>query len=90
MYNTKIDNTTAISYINRIGGIQYPRLNKLTRQVWRWCEERDLWIFASYIKSNDNIEPDKASRFKLPVTEWELAPKYFKIITKKFGFPSID
>ncbi|CAG4957938.1 unnamed protein product [Colias eurytheme] len=49
----RIDNTTAISYINRMGGIQFPHLNELTRSIWQWCEERDLWLFASYINSKE-------------------------------------
>lgn len=33
----RVDNTTAISYINRMGGIQYPLLNTVTRRIWDWC-----------------------------------------------------
>lgn len=47
----RIDNTTAISYINRMGGIQYLHLNKITRKIWEWCEQRRIFVFASYIKS---------------------------------------
>lgn len=50
----RIDNTTAISYINRMGGIQFKNLNDITRQIWEWCESRNLWIFASYISSKKN------------------------------------
>lgn len=52
----RIDNTVAISYINRMGGIQYPHLNGITRNIWEWCEESRLFSFASYIKSKDNVE----------------------------------
>lgn len=38
----RIDNTTAISYINRMGGIQFPHLNNIAREIWQWCEERKL------------------------------------------------
>lgn len=41
----RIDNTTAISYINRMGSIQHPLLNNLARSIWQWCEERNLWIY---------------------------------------------
>ncbi|XP_041983252.1 uncharacterized protein LOC121736230 [Aricia agestis] len=34
----RVDNTTAISYINRMGGIQYPHLSKVARDIWQWCE----------------------------------------------------
>lgn len=31
----RIDNTTAVAYINRMGGIQYPHLNSITRKIWQ-------------------------------------------------------
>lgn len=46
----RIDNTTAISYINRMGGIQFPHLNELARNIWQWCEERGLWVFCLIYK----------------------------------------
>ncbi|KAJ8964603.1 hypothetical protein NQ317_019809 [Molorchus minor] len=33
-----IDNTTAIAYVNRMGGIRYPTLNNLAKEIWQWCE----------------------------------------------------
>lgn len=41
----RIDNTTAISYINRMGSIQYPKLTNLCKEIWKWCEQRDF-IFS--------------------------------------------
>lgn len=34
----RIDNTTAVSYINRMGGIKYPKLNAIAKKIWQWCE----------------------------------------------------
>lgn len=31
----RIDNTTAIAYVNRMGGIQILSLSKLAKQIWR-------------------------------------------------------
>lgn len=86
----RIDNTTAISYINRMGGVQFPKLNNLTKQIWRWCEKRNIWIFASYIKSEENKIADIESRRLMPHTEWALADIHFEVICKYFGIPSID
>ena len=44
----RVDNTTAIAYINKKGGVQFRELNKLAKKIWIWCEERDLLVFASY------------------------------------------
>lgn len=86
----RIDNTVAISYINRMGGIQYSHLNEITRQIWKWCEERQLYIFASYIKSKDNVEADEESRRSNIDTEWDLSFTAFTDIVDEYGEPEID
>ncbi|XP_045763681.1 uncharacterized protein LOC123866270 [Maniola jurtina] len=85
----RIDNTTAISYVNRMGGIQYPHLNDLARVLWKWCEQRGLWIFASYVNTKENCA-DAASRVINPDTEWSLSDEAFHDITQYFGQPEID
>lgn len=50
----RVDNTTAISYVNRMGGVQFPELSDIARDIWGFCEQRNIWIFASYIQSSDN------------------------------------
>lgn len=83
----RIDNTTAIAYINRMGGIQFPKLNSLARDIWQWCEVRRIWLFASYIKSKENKEADQESRIKNVDSEWELASNCFLKITKSLEEP---
>ncbi|KAI8437235.1 hypothetical protein MSG28_010551 [Choristoneura fumiferana] len=86
----RIDNTTAISYINRMGSVQFPQLNNLAKQIWKWCEVRDLWIYASYIKSKDNLEADYESRSSNLDIEWELSEEVFQKIVGTLGYPTID
>lgn len=86
----RVDNTTAISYINRMGGIQFPHLNTLSRHIWQWCEKRKIWLFASYINTKENVEADQESRKINPDIEWELSDYAFKLITHKFGHPEVD
>lgn len=86
----RVDNTTAISYVNRMGGVQYPHLNQVANMIWKWCEKRRIFVFASYIPSAENIEADAESR-KLNIdTEWELGSNEFKRIIKRFHKPNID
>lgn len=40
----RIDNNTAISYINRMGGIQYPSLNAIVKDIWQWGEARNIFL----------------------------------------------
>lgn len=88
--NLRIDNTTAISYINKMGSVQYPKLSSLCKQIWQWCEERKLWIFASYIASRENSIADRESRLLPKETEWELAPYAFTKLENIFGKFEID
>ncbi|XP_068990421.1 uncharacterized protein [Neodiprion pinetum] len=86
----RIDNTTAIAYINKLGGTRSEDLHDLARKLWDWCEQRDLWVHASYIASKDNVEADSLSRLSNRDTEWQLANYAFKSVTRKFGVPEID
>lgn len=86
----RVDNTTAISYINRMGGIQFPHLNDLAKTIWQWCEKRNIWLFASYINTKDNVEADEESRKINIDTEWELSDWAFQMIVYKLGQPDID
>lgn len=86
----RLDNATAISYVNRMGGIQFPHLTYISKQIWQWCECRKLFVFASYIRSKDNSIADAESRKVHPDIEWELADHAFQYIISRFGKPEID
>lgn len=86
----RIDNTTAIAYINRMGGIRFKKLSKMAKQIWEWCEEKDLWIFASYIQSKENAKADFESRRLEPETEFALSEAAFQSLVQRFGKPEVD
>lgn len=86
----RIDNSTAISYINRMGGIKYPHLNRIARDIWQWGEARKIFIVASYIKSADNQVADAKSRRVHPDIEWSLTATAFDKIVLKFRRPQVD
>lgn len=58
--------------MNRTGSVQMPHLSELARKIWKWCKDRKLWIFASYISSKENVEADYASRIINIDTEWKM------------------
>ena len=60
----RIDNTTAISYINNLGGVRYKTYHELAKQIWQWAEQRNVFLYASYIPSSENTEADGLSRIK--------------------------
>ncbi|KAL7299668.1 hypothetical protein TKK_0007426 [Trichogramma kaykai] len=87
----RVDNTTAISYINRMGGVRIDYLGRLAREIWQWAEKKNIHLFASYISLKENITADRLSRLpRNDDTEWGLNQKYFDKIVPVFGRPNID
>lgn len=86
----RVDNTTALSYINKMGGVRLGTFGKLARCIWQWAESRKIILLAAYIPSAENIVADKLSRIKNVDIEWELNDLYFSKIIQSFGWPSID
>lgn len=33
-------------------------IHNLTKEMWVWCQTRDIWVFPSYIFSKQNIIAD--------------------------------
>ena len=50
----KLDNTTAVSYINNMGGIRSEPLNTLAKEIWHWCMSREIWLSAQYVPGDSN------------------------------------
>lgn len=73
-----------------MGGVQFVELNILAHKIWNWCEERKIWIFASYIPSRENTDADRESRRVNIDTEWQLENRYFRTITHRWGPTDID
>ncbi|XP_059060217.1 uncharacterized protein LOC131853367 [Achroia grisella] len=86
----RIDNVTAISCINRMGSVQYPHLNEVSRDIWKWCERRRIIVFASYINTKENLNADRLSRKKFCDTEWELSDYAYNEIKQQLGVANID
>ena len=86
----RIDNTTALAYVNNMGETHVSELNDVAQEIWNWCEDRKLWIYASYIPSKENRETDQESRVEKETTEWELADSAFKFIEEVYGPFQID
>ena len=84
------DNTTAVSYINNMGGSKSIPCNEVTKQIWALCIANNNWLSATYLPGCKNVEADAESRVFNDHTEWKLDPQIFKRITNKFGSPEID
>ena len=85
----KSDSSTAVSYINNQGGSVLSLL-EITKQIWFWCINRNLFISAVHIPGKDNIIPDNLSRCFKDTSEWKLKVSIFRKILKQFFVPEID
>ena len=57
-----IDNTTAVSYINKIGAAKPNALCTVALEISSWCEERDIELHAVYLPGKFNSIADAESR----------------------------
>lgn len=84
------DNTTAISYVNEMGGSKSQTCNNISIEIWDWCVGNNSWIICSHIPGKDNVIADIASRKINDRHEWKLGENIFRELSQVFGTPSID
>ncbi|XP_045167098.2 uncharacterized protein LOC123530393 [Mercenaria mercenaria] len=84
------DNTTAISHVNKMGGMCSPDMDNLAKQIWSWSLERNIFLSAFHLPGCNNLQADFASRNFSDTTEWKLKEDIFKRLSKHFMQPNID
>ena len=58
----RMDDRTAVSYVNHMGGTRSPALSRLATQLWQWCLERNISLTAEHLPGMDNYIADEESR----------------------------
>ena len=58
----KLDNTTAVAYINKEAGTNPASCNKLAKDIWNWAKGQDIWTTASHVSGVKNTTGDLRSR----------------------------
>ena len=86
----KLDNLTAIAYINKMGGTHSPDCNHVTQQIWEWAVARDIWLSAAYIPGDSNVVADFHSRCFHENKEWALKDAVFALLLTAYVSPVID
>ena len=66
------DNSTSLSYLNRMGGTKSVTLSNLALDIWRWCLRKVIHISAVHVAGLLNIFANPLSRFQPLSTEWML------------------
>ena len=84
------DNTTAVANVTKQGSIRSKSNNHMTRKIWDFAIERNLWLSIAHCPGSENTEADRASRVFQDEIEWSLAQGIFDRICDCFGKPDID
>ena len=58
----QLDNVTAVTFINNMGGTHSKPCNKVAREIWLWCLKRKIWLTATHIPGIQNETADRFSR----------------------------
>ena len=86
----QLDNSTAVTYINNMGGTKSLVLNELTIQMWEWSIKHSIWISAVHIAGASNHEADKKSRIFHDQHEYMLNVSSFRTIVAKYPNFNVD
>lgn len=84
----KCDNQVSQFYISHMGG-KVEKLNSLARHIWLWCNERNIWLTATYVPGSENLADESSRKFNDNV-EWMLDEQLFSDLTDLMGKPDID
>ena len=87
-----LDNTVALKYLSKMGG-RKPQLNQLAKEIWLWCENRNIWLSVFHIPGKFNKRADKLSRLGKKLNdnmEWALKQDIFSAIISRMATCDID
>ena len=86
----KMDNRTAVFYVNRMGGTWSHLMSQLAIQLWQWCLEKNLSLSAVHLPGASNCVADDESRTIQSSAEWHLDQRIFSRIVETLGECSVD
>ena len=84
----RMDNQTAVFYVNHMGGTRSETLSRLAIQLWQWW--RNLSLSAEYLPGVDNCIADQESRAIQSSAEWYLKREVFQQVMTVLGECSAD
>ena len=86
----RMDNTTAVAYVNKLGGTVSLRLNIIAKELWLWCMNRDITLVAEHLPGVLNTIADQESRVMRDQSDWMLNPRIFNKIQQIWGPLEVD
>lgn len=86
----RIDNTTAVAQINKMGGTHSSTLCQIALNMWEWCLQRKITISAEHLPGTLNQIADMESRAKADSSEWSLNLETFQKLMRTRGPCTVD
>ena len=81
----QVDNAAAVAAINRMGSRSLI-CNAVVQDIWRWANDRAIWLTVAHIAGVDNVEADAESRQKhAHEFEWSISARLFDGIVATIG-----
>ena len=84
------DNTTALSYLLKMGGMTDKTLVDISKDIWKYLILKQITITAEYLPGILNTRADWQSRHRKDFSKWKLSPILFQYICQNLGIPVID
>lgn len=84
------DNTTAICYLNKMGGVKSMACDRIAKEIWNFCISHSVWVSAAHIPGIENVVADFRSRIFNDATEWMIPDRVFDSLCIVWGYPDID
>ena len=81
----RMDNTSALAYVNRMGGTRSPSLTRVACEMWDWCLQRGVTLSGSHLLGLNNQTADRESREVQTSAEWKLKVEAFHRICTYLG-----
>jgi hypothetical protein len=86
----RMDNQTAVCYINHMGGTRSPPLSHTACQLWEWCLKKGVTLSAEYLPGSHNVTADRESRTLQSSAEWQLNRSVFRAVMNLYGPWNVD
>lgn len=85
----RMDNTTAVSYVKKMGG-RKDFLSSIAEDLWDWCIGRQITVIARHLAGKLNVKADALSRMSIDRTDWKLHPEVFHAVEQLWGPFDVD
>ena len=86
----KMDNVSAVTYIQKLGGTRSSRLFGVAHELWEFCLQRKILLSAEYLPGYLNVRADWESRHLSDSSDWKLKESLFKQIDRVWGPLEVD